>query len=360
MKKKNILFLASYPKGIGPSQRFRFEQYLGFISEEYNYKEVTFWNKKGWDILFSDAGVLLKSYYLLIAFLRRVAMLFSLPKYQLVFIQREVAHIGPPVFEWMIKFIFRKKIIYDFDDAIWFLNYSEKNKIAKYFKAPWKVKYICKWSDAIMVGNSYLANYARQFNDNVHIIPTTIDTSYHYPKEIKRSDKLTIGWTGTLTTLKQIELILPVLRKLEQKYDFRFLVISNLNPEFDLKSFEYQAWQKETEIEDLQKMDIGVMPLFDNEWEKGKCGFKGLQYMALEVSTIMSPVGVNSEIIQDGANGFLAASDKEWEEKLSQLIENEALRKQFGKEGRKTIEERYSVNANKNKYLEIIGNTIVA
>ena len=356
-KRKKILLLSPYPYGIGPSQRFRFEQYLDILSEEYNYAQKTFWDKKSWDILFSNKSFLIKFYYLMIAFAKRKLLLFAIHKYDLVFIHREVAHVGPPIFEWIIKFVFRKKIIYDFDDAIWFLNYSNKNKISRFFKSPWKVKYICKWADTVIVGNGYLADYANKYNNNVFVIPTTIDTNYHKHK-ISKNNKLTIGWTGTLTTLKQLNLILPVLRQLENKCDFEFLVISNEDPKLDLKSHKYKKWCKETEINDLSKIDIGLMPLYNNEWEKGKCGFKGLQYMALEIPTIMSPVGVNTEIIKDGENGFLAKTEYEWFEKLTLLIEDIGLRKKLGQAGRQTVINKYSIEANKQKYLEVINSVL--
>jgi glycosyltransferase involved in cell wall biosynthesis len=353
-KRAKILFLSPYPHNIGPSQRFRFEQYLNFLSEFYEIKQKCFWNKKAWDILFSDTNIIIKTIYLIIAFAKRKLLFFSIHRYDIIFIHREVAHIGPPIFEWIIKFIFRKKIIYDFDDAIWHLNYSDKNKIARFFKAPWKVKYICKWSDKIIVGNEYLAQYAKKFNQNVHIIPTTIDTDVHKTC-IKKHDSvfLTIGWTGTLTTLKQLELFLPVLKNLKQKYNFNFLIISNEKPQFDI-DFQYIEWSAEKEVDDLCNIDIGIMPLPNDEWAKGKCGLKGLQYMALEIPTVMSAVGVNTEIIQDGKNGLLARNNTEWIEKLSLLINNKDLRNKLGKEGRKTVETKYSVKANKEKYKKII------
>ncbi len=357
-KKKKILFLSPYPIGIGPSQRFRFEQYLNFISEKYEITQKTFWNEKSWYILFSNSNYLLKFYYLTLAFAKRKLLILSINKYDIVFIHREVAHIGPPIFEWIIKFIFKKRIIYDFDDAIWHLDYSDKNKIVRFFKSPWKVKYICKWAEVIITGNYYLANYAKQYNKNVKIIPTTINTEYHKPKKENQSKKITIGWTGTLTTLKQLQLIINVLKKIEYNYGVYFLVISNDNPNLELNNYKFVKWQKKTEINDLQEIDIGVMPLFNNEWEKGKCGFKGLQYMALEIPAIMSPVGVNTEIIQDGINGFLANTEDEWFEKLSLLIEDKTLRKKLGKAGRKTVIEKYSVEANKQKYLDVFNSVL--
>ena len=351
-KKKDILFISPYPHGIGPSQRFRFEQYLDFLYEDYYCTQKTFWNKKSWDILFSNKSFLIKFYYLIIAFAKRKLLLFTIHKYDIIFIHREIAHVGPPIFELIIKFVFRKKIIYDFDDAIWFLNYSNKNKISRFFKSPWKVKHICKWADAVIVGNHYLSDYANKYNKNVFVIPTTINTNYHKPKTIEKN-KLTIGWTGTLTTLKQINLILSVLKQLENKYYFDFLVISNEDPKLDIKSYKYKKWCKKTEINDLNIIDIGLMPLYNNEWEKGKCGFKGLQYMALEIPTIMSPVGVNTDIIQDNENGFLASNDSEWIEKLSLLIESKKLRERLGRAGRITITKKYSIEANKQKYLDV-------
>lgn len=355
--KKKVLFLSPYPKGIGASQRFRFEQYLPSLSEEYNCVQKTFWNKKAWDSLFKEGHHFQKLYFLSIAFLKRALLLFTIPQYDLVFIHREAAHIGPPIIEWFIIKLFKKKVIYDFDDAIWRLNYSQKNPIVKYFKSPQKVQNICKWASAITCGNAYLSEFAQQYNNNVWTIPTTIDTNYHVNANNK-NNKLCIGWTGTLTTLKHINLILPILQELEQKYDFTFLVISNDKPNIDLSSFEFLEWKKETEISDLSQIDIGIMPLPDEEWEKGKCGFKGLQFMALETPTIMSPVGVNKEIIKDGENGFLAQTKEEWVEKLSLLINSESLRVKLGKAGRETVIEKYSVDANKQKYKEAFSSVL--
>lgn len=357
--KQSILFISPYPNGIGPSQRFRFEQYLKILEQEYNCEQKTFWDKKSWDHLFSDSNFVLKTWLLILAFAKRKLLIFSIQKYDVIFIHREMAHIGPPIFEWIIKYVFKKKIIYDFDDAIWVLNYSDKNKIAKYFKSPWKIKYLCKWADTIIVGNTYLQSYAKQFNSNVVVIPTTIDTNYHKASNQSPKEKITIGWTGTLTTLRQLEIILPALKELEETFDFDFIVISNENPKIDLKSYKFIKWCKTTEIEDLLRINIGVMPLFDEEWEKGKCGFKGLQYMALEIPTIMSPVGVNTEIITDGVNGFLASTKNEWVETITKLINNSTLRITLGKAGRQTILEKYSVEANKQKYLDVFKSVLI-
>jgi glycosyltransferase involved in cell wall biosynthesis len=123
-----------------------------------------------------------------------------------------------------------------------------------------------------------------------------------------------------------------------------------VNEALELKGL---PWKKETELDDLRYIDIGIMPLPDDEWAKGKCGLKGLQYMGLGIPTIMSPVGVNTEIIQDGVNGFLASSTEEWYEKIKILIQDAALRKKFSEEGRSIVEERYSIDAWKDEYLKL-------
>ncbi len=231
-------------------------------------------------------------------------------------------------------------------------NYSESNARFHRLKAYWKVNYCMKWASKISAGNDYLANYAKQYNSNVQIIPTTIDTEFHHSISCNHEqNKTVIGWTGTHTTMHYLNELIPVLIELEETFDFTFLVISNEEPMFELRSLAFIKWEKETEIQDLAKMNIGVMPLQKDIWSEGKCGFKGLQYMALEIPTIMSPVGVNTTIVQDGINGFLASSLEEWKEKLILLLKDKELRKNLGKAGRKTVEERYSVKANQEKYL---------
>ena len=204
----------------------------------------------------------------------------------------------------------------------------------------------------MIAGNQYLADYAASYNDNVKIIPTTIDTDL-YQRIQHKKDKVCIGWSGSVTTIQHFEFAIPFLTKILKKYGDKvyFKVIGDgdySNEELNLKGL---SWNKNTEISDLSEIDIGIMPLPNDEWAKGKCGLKGLQYMALEIATIMSPVGVNTEIIEDGKNGFIADDHEEWVEKISKLIEHPDLREEMGKEARKTVIDQYSVEANRDLYL---------
>jgi glycosyltransferase involved in cell wall biosynthesis len=165
--------------------------------------------------------------------------------------------------------------------------------------------------------------------------------------------KLVIGWTGTLTTSKYVSDLLPVLQELEKHYEFEFRMISNEHPGYALKSFVFQPWKKDTEIEDLLRFDIGIMPLEDDQWAKGKCGFKALQYMALGIPPIVSPVGVNTDIVQHAANGFVCNTHQEWYKALERLILEPALRQQLGAAARETVVQRYSVLSQTPTFLQL-------
>ena len=352
---KKIYFIVPYPHKEAPSQRFRFEQYFDFLEEnDFDVEIYPFINQSTWKTLYGEGKIFKKAWGILMSFVRRFGLLFRLHNADFIFIHREAAHIGPPIFEWIIAKVLRRKYIYDFDDAIWLPNYSESNARFHRLKAYWKVRYCIKWASQITAGNAYLANYASQYNQNIQVIPTTIDTENHHNVMTSHdSQDLIIGWTGTHTTMHYLDELVPVLKKLEQKYTFTFLVISNQSNDYDLKSLKFVKWNKETEIEDLAKINIGVMPLKQDIWSEGKCGFKGLQYMALEIPTIMSPVGVNSTIVQNGINGFLVESQEEWYEILEKLILDKELRIQIGKAGKSRIDQAYSVLANQEKYLDL-------
>lgn len=354
-----VIFITPYPHGEAPSQRFRFEQYLKFLDEhEVSYCLHPFLNRKGWTNLYSRGGGVRKSYYLIIGFLKRFFILFKVPFYNYIFIHREATPLGPPIFEWIVAKALRRKIIYDFDDAIWLEDPLERGTFLSMLKWKSKVRLICQWSHKISVGNDFLAQYARKFNSNTVLIPTTIDTeSVHNPSLYERAKNTipVIGWTGTHSTLHYLEQILPVIRKLESQHNFQFLVISNKKPHFDLKSLKYIKWNKKTEIQDLLKIDIGLMPLTNDLWSSGKCGFKALQYMALKIPALVSPVGVNNRIVQHEVNGYICSLEEDWEQRILELIEKPDIMIKIGEEGRTTVVKYYSVSSTRSAFLSLFG-----
>jgi glycosyltransferase involved in cell wall biosynthesis len=353
-EKKSIIFVVPYPHGEAPSQRFRFEQYIPLLEQNgYQIHFAPFLDKKTWSKLYKEGSFLKKITGIIRSFVRRLITILTIYKYDFVFIHREASHIGPPIFEFIIAKIFRKKYIYDFDDAIWLANYSESNAKVHRLKAYWKVKYCIKWAGQITVGNTYLSDYAKKINDNVTIIPTTIDTLHYHNINTDYDQQIVIGWTGTHSTMRFLDFLVPIIKKLEVRYDFEFRVISNKEPDYDLRSLNFMQWKRETEISDLNQISIGVMPLEHDIWSEGKCGFKCLQYMSLGIPAVVSPVGVNNVIVNHNVNGLLVESEQQWEDALEKLIQDKSERVRIGAAGKDTVTREYSVLAYSQEYLNL-------
>ncbi len=361
----SILIIADHRLNRSPSQRYRFEQYLSFfkangfswqLSEIITQKDdAVFYNRGNY---FKKAFIMLKSVFIRLKDLQRAK------NFDIIFIQREALLLGSSFFEK--QFYKRSKVVFDFDDSIWLLDTSPENKKFDFLKNPHKTKINIQHAHAVIVGNNFLANYAKQYNNNVTIIPTTIDTDFHKPIKTEtilnktQTNKIVIGWSGSISTIKHFEIAIPALIEVQKKYPNKIEIHvigqgNYLHPE--IKTI-FKNWAPDTETENLNCFDIGIMPLPNDEWVKGKCGLKGLSYMACGIATIMSNVGVNSQIIQHGVNGLLVSNQNEWVNALSLLIENAELRNQLGEAGEITVVEKYSVSANKQTYLHVLNSLI--
>lgn len=354
---KKILFVDMHREGRSPSQRFRYEQYLNILVDHGFLVDHSYLLNETDDSVFYKKGkYLAKSWILFKSIARRFYDLSRSNKYDYIFVQREAFMLGTAFFE--VAFSKTKaKLIYDFDDSIWLnqISISAPNKKLNFLKNPSKTAQIIKVADLVVVGNQFLANYAKQINHNVKIIPTTIDTNLYLPTEKKASDKVTIGWSGSSTTIDHFLGSIPVLEKLRTLYQdkIEFVVIGDRTFKHSKLEITGKAWNKLTEVVDLQNFDIGIMPLPDDEWSKGKCGLKGLQYMALGIPTVMSAVGVNANIIQHGENGYLASTEEEWVNCLQNLIDDEELRKRLGQNGRNTVINKYSTESQVATFLSL-------
>ena len=357
---RKILFLVPYPLGESPSQRFRFEQYFSLLDRRgYTYDVQPFLNSTNWRAFYNEGKTMTKIAALCQGMAKRTIMLFKSPMYDFVFIHREVAPLFPPMFEWLLAKIFRKKIVYDFDDAIWLTDRTRESWYFRILKSRSKVSSICKWSYKVSCGNDYLCNYASRFCKNVVYNPTTIDTEGQHNPSLFQAEKVTnikirIGWTGSHSTLKYLLPIEPMLRRILVEHANVEIVVIADQPS-PLSFAKFVPWNAKTEILDLSQFDIGIMPLPDDDWTRGKCGFKALQYMALKCPVVASPVGVNQKIIQHAINGFLCNTLDEWENTLRLLIENANLRKTVGLRGRQTVLKNYSVLSNSSNFLSLFG-----
>jgi len=352
---KSILFLALHRAGRSPGQRFRFEQYMEYLeSRGFSCRLSPVLSAKDDKYFYRPGHWIRKAWILGKGLAKRVAEALFSKKPDIVFVQREAINLGTALPEriWKWRGV---PLVFDFDDAIWLANVSEANRAFAWLKNPGKTATLIRMADRVIAGNVYLADYALQFNRAVTIIPTTIDTEEYKPVKKSTVGPVCIGWSGSVTTIPHFRPVVPALKRLKEKYGERvtFRVIGDgtyREPSLGIRGL---PWRRETELDDLRAMDIGLMPLPDDEWARGKCGLKGLQYMALGIPAVMSPVGVNTEIIEDGVNGFLAGTEEEWVEKLSRLVEDPALREQLGAAGRKTVVERYSVFSQRERYLEV-------
>lgn len=356
MRKKKLLCIVQHRYDRSPGQRFRIEQFLPYMKE--NNWEITYSNilsEKDDQQFYSSGKYFAKFCIMMKSAFHRFKDIRQANKYDAIFVYREAFMLGTTYFE---KRLSKKNppLIYDFDDSIWLNDTSAGNQNLSWLKKPQKTAKICSYADLVTVGNKYLSDYASDYNQNVKVIPTVINTDYHVSAKISVDNQICIGWTGTETTLKHFEIAIPVLKKIYDKYGdkVKFRVIVNFPYTCNEIPLEVIPWSREDEIEQLSQIDIGIMPLPDDQWSRGKCGFKGLQYMSLEIPTIMSPVGVNTGIINDGENGFLAVNEAEWEDKISQLIESKELRHKFGLAGRQTIIEKYSKNVNQKLFLSVV------
>jgi glycosyltransferase involved in cell wall biosynthesis len=349
-----VLFIVPYPVKLAPSQRFRVELFEPYLKNAgLHYKIAPFLSAKTWNILYKRGSSFNKIFGILSGFARRFKhVITDVPQYEYIFIHREAAPLGPPIFEWIIAKLWRKKIIYDFDDAIWIPNTSKENKLAGWFKANWKVKYICKWSYKVVGGNEYLRAYAAQFNSKAIYIPTCVDMARMHNKMKEHTNKnVVIGWTGSHSTLGYLSKIISPLQDLQKEMNVGLLVIANRKPELPLQNWEFIEWNEVTEISDLLKIDVGIMPLDADEWSEGKCGFKLIQYLSLGIPAIASPVGVNKTIIKQGINGYLCNTPEEWLQALRRISVDAGLRKQMGLAGHEKIFKEFSVQSQLSKFL---------
>ena len=355
-----ILIIVDHRLNRSPSQRYRFEQYLDYFkSQGFDWESSEIITESDDKVFYAPGNYMAKAWILLKSIFIRFKDLQRAKNFDIIFIQREALLLGSSYFE---KQFFKKhKVIFDFDDSIWLLDTSPENKKFEFLKNPDKTKINIAHAHAVIAGNKFLANYAKQFNKNSIVIPTTIDTEFHIPKpELRSKEKIVIGWSGSISTIKHFEMAISALKQIQHKYPNKIEIHvigqgSYSHPDINVIS---KNWSAKTEVDNLNCFDIGIMPLPNDEWVKGKCGLKGLSYMACGIATIMSNVGVNSEIIEHGKNGFLATNQQEWVDCLSLLIENSDIRHKIGQAGRETVVKNYSVNAHKDTYVSLLKSLI--
>lgn len=345
--KPSVLFVTNHPD-MDASNRYRIYQFLPFLRAAGIECAVRpFTSPELFRLLKKPGAYARKSLLTVQASVRRLFDALASREYGLLFIHREAFPFGTP---WMERICrrFNRRLVFGFDDAIYAGHQDAHIGIHPFlykFKYGPHVDWTIRNSVHVIVGNDFLAAYARRLNPNVTVVPTVIDTQVFRPSEHPGGSKIRIGWMGSPTTSGYLYALQEVLKELVRRHpeelEIHFYGDPHV-PRFTPGVFVHD-FCLETEVQDLQSLDIGIMPLPDNEWTKGKCAFKAIQYMAVGMPTVASPVGMVRELIVDHHTGLLASSAEEWLQKLSLLIESKALRQQIGARGRKRVEEGFSL-----------------
>jgi len=343
----HLLFLPRYASQ-GASSRYRLWQYAPLFEKVGH--EVDVWplmddsylrrlyenGRRPWPQIFSG-------------YTRRILKIPELRDFDVVLCEQEAFPYMPVAWEDCLRRRCQRFFV-DYDDAAY----------VRYERWPFlrnKIPRIMAEASGVVVGNPHLAQYARQFNPRVTIIPTVVDLT-RYPKrpQAKATSSIRVAWIGTPVTAKLLIPVVPVLQRIQQEYkDLAFCFIgAGRAGIFDGLNAETPEWSEEEEAKLLADCDLGIMPLPDDEFTRGKCGFKLIQYMACYLPVVASPVGVNREIVEHGRNGFLASNPEEWYTALSQLIMDRNLRQSMGRAARDKVESGYTLERGFAKWLAVI------
>jgi glycosyltransferase involved in cell wall biosynthesis len=286
------------------------------------------------------------------SYMRRLRDLLSARTYDALWVYAELFPYLPAPFE-RLAFSGGTPVIYDFDDAF-FHQYDHSSSKLRTRVLSGKLVPLMEGAAACCCGNMYLHDYARQYNENSTILPTVVDTKLYCPK--RGQQPLVIGWIGSPSTWGYVKPYLPLLQEICSRHG-ALLRIVGAGAEAERHRFaglELVKWTEATEVNLVQSMDIGIMPLPDEPWARGKSGYKLIQYGACGLPIVASPVGVNSEIVIDGETGFVARGELEWRDAMTRLITDADLRERMGRAGRIQIEQRYSLKAHAPRFVEII------
>lgn len=355
--KKKILLLCPHPEGYVPGQRLKYEQYLDIFRQNgYTVDVSPFMSEAFQKIVYTRGNYAKKVFWTLAGYFRRMGELFKIRQYDIVYVFLWVTPFGPPFFEKLVRRL-GKSVIYDIDDMIYLQDHKSKaNPVISKLKGKTKPIYLFKSADAVITSTDAIQDFASKLNNNVVHIPVTIDTARYRPKDsyVVRDRPIVLGWSGSMSTSPYLHLLDDVLKELRKEINFTLLVMGDEHFAIEGITVEALPWKEVYEVEVIRRFDIGLYPLPANDWVLGKGGGKALQYMAAGVPTVATDVGINYKIISHNENGFLVKTKEEWADALRKLIHHEALRKSVGIKAVKTIEEMYSVNTNKEKYLQIL------
>jgi glycosyltransferase involved in cell wall biosynthesis len=350
-----VLAWVPYPLGVAPGQRYRIEQWSPYLRDlGIDVTFAPFATPALSRVLYARGQWRAKAAGMAAGMAKRFAEALEARKYDAVFLQREGSLVGPAWSERLLK-ARQPAIVYDFDDAIYLPYVSPTNRYLSYLKFPWKTRALCRLAAAVVAGNEHLAEYASRYNGRVHVVPSTVSLREYRERPAPSPGRVpVIGWTGSHSSAQYLSLLREPLQELRRRREFRVLIIGIEHFEIPGIEVECRPWSAETEVPDLWDMDVGIMPLPDEPWARGKCGMKAIQYMGVGLPAIVSPVGANRGIVVDGRTGFHAATPAQWVDTLDRLLGDEALRQRLGTAAREGVRQRFSAESQAPRIAEIL------
>jgi glycosyltransferase involved in cell wall biosynthesis len=347
-----ILFFPKYTTE-GASSRYRTYQYLPSIrSAGFSFKVFPLFGHNYLAIKYSRGRGHLVD--ILQAFISRLWAVLSVPRGTIVFIEYELLPYCPP---WLERWLVWRgcKIVLDYDDALFHQYDSHRSRLVRGLLGN-KIKDVMRQASTLIVGNTYLADYARRAcAADVEVVPTVVDLErYCLMAPRSKSAVLTIGWIGSPSTSPYLKAVAPALAAVCKDGRARLHLIGSGPIDLPDIPIKLITWCDDTEISEMCRFDVGIMPLPNEPWARGKCGFKLIQYMACGLPVVASPVGVNTEIVDNGINGYLASTIEEWIVALNQLRADVEMRHRMGLAGRKRVEDAYCLNATAPKIVDLL------
>lgn len=334
-----VLLLSRYCRS-GASSRLRTLQYLPYLKEHGLQVDVHSFYQESYLKYFYQKGHR-KWSDMLVSYLKRADLMKRLRNYDLIWLEKEIFPWLPALIE---KLIHRVRIPYvvDFDDAIFHKYDLHPNRIVRRLLGR-KIDVVMACAELVIAGNRYLSKRAQIVAGakNVLVLPTVIDLKRYQMRRINDNARFTIGWIGSPTTTIYLKPVLPLLRELHTQLGIRVVLVGADKDQFSHEPFEFFPWSENTEVKSIQTFDVGIMPLPDTPWAKGKCGYKLIQYMACGVPVVASNMGANKDIIDHGLQGFLTTTLKDWYEAIMALYMSADLRKSMSLESRNYVEKRY-------------------
>jgi glycosyltransferase involved in cell wall biosynthesis len=349
-----ILLLSRYAQ-LGSSSRLRLYQYLPYLKDAGILVTVA--------PLFDDDYI--KGIYsnkvsklsVFIAYIRRLFLMLRARQFDVVWLEKEML---PWVPAWLELALFSRKVplVVDYDDAVFHRYDMHQSSIVRRLLGQ-KIDKIMKRANLVVVGNEYLANRAQNSGaKRVEVLPTVVDMMRYTVHKPANNKSTVVGWIGSPSTAKFLHQIGPALKEVVASRGVQIIAIGPNTEQLKDLPIKILPWTEETEVSDICNFDIGIMPLPDAPFERGKCGYKLIQYMACNKPVVASPVGVNQRIVSHGVNGFLASTYEEWVQALLHLIDNPMLRKEMGVMGRQKVEAEYSLQIAVGRLIELLKSVV--